>query len=478
MPFEDVREFISALEDIGELARIEKEVDWDLEAGAIVRRSYEIKAQAPFFQKLKGYPPGYRMMGAQMSNFRRIALAMGLDPDTPFSRIMEEFEKRRQHPIKPIIVDTGPCKENIHIGEDASLYEFPAPMLHDGDGGRYIGVWHALITKDKDTGWVNWGNYRQMIHNQKVLGCQILPTQDIGRMYFKYEARNEKMEFASAIGTDPLCMMAALTSYGIGKSEAELAGGLRGEPVKLVKCETVDLEVPATSEIVIEGEALPHVRLDEGPFGEFAGYRTSPRRPQPVFIVKAITHRNDPILTMCCNGIPVDDHLILTITWTLDIKENLVREGIPVTGIYTVPESISTMVVVAVETPYSNIATRVANIIWGSKSGVMCPYVVVVNSDVDPSNMTEVIHAITSKCHPGRGIRIQESAVGHPLMSYLDWEDRRWGRGANVLFDCTWPLDWPKETVVPPKVSFNTIYPRELIDKVIRSWSEYGFRPS
>lgn len=477
MAFEDLRGFLVRLEDANELIRIEREVHWDQEAGAIGRRSAEMRAQAPFFQNITGYPPGYRIVTNTMASLPRIAIAMGLPADSSFQAILDEYHKRKKNPIRPVLVDGGPCKENIHKGDDVNLYEFPVPMIHDGDGGRYLGTWHIVVTKDPNTGWVNWGAYRQMVHNRRTLGCNLRPTQDIGVMLRRYGDRKSPMPFATAIGVDPLCQMATLDSYGVGNSEADLAGALLQEPVKLVKCETVDLEVPASAEIVIEGEFLPNTNLPEGPFGEYTGYRTSPRVPRPVAVVKAITHRNDPILTMCSIGTPVDDHLAWVVAVASSVRAVLEREGLPITGVYIVPESSYMMTVVAVDTRhhYSYVANRIANAIWANKLGTNLHCVVVVDSDIDPTNLAEVVHSITTKCHPARGIQVQAHAPTSPLLPYLDFDDRLWGRGANVLFDCTWPLDWPKETVVPPRVSFRSIYSPNVQERVVQNWKEDGF---
>lgn len=171
MAYKDVREFIAALEKNGEAIKIEKEVTWNLEAGAILRKTYEDRLPAPFFQKISGYPKGYRMFGGSLSNTDRIALSFGMPKGTHPRALINEYLKRKEKPIKPIIVNTGPCKENIHLGEDVNLFEFPAPMLHEGDGGRYLCTWHLNIQKDPDSKWVNWGMYRSMIHTKNTMGA-------------------------------------------------------------------------------------------------------------------------------------------------------------------------------------------------------------------------------------------------------------------------------------------------------------------
>jgi 4-hydroxy-3-polyprenylbenzoate decarboxylase len=150
----EVTDLSAQLEKEGEAIRIEEGVDWNLEAGAILRRSAEAGLPAVLFQKIKGYPKGYRLFGGGAAKFKRMAIAMGMSPDTPPKELMEEYLKRKQQPIKPVVVKDGPCKENIQIGDKVDLLKFPVPMIHAGDGGRFIGAWHATITKDSQTGWI------------------------------------------------------------------------------------------------------------------------------------------------------------------------------------------------------------------------------------------------------------------------------------------------------------------------------------
>ena len=413
MSFRDLREYLDRLEEEGELMRIKEEVDWNLEAGAIIRRAQDLRAPAPLFENIKGYGSGYRLFGAPagVSNqpnryFARVAISLGMDPESTASDIIEEYIERKKNPIKPVIVNGGPCKENILMGDEANLLEFPVPLLHEGDGGRYIGTWHIVVTKDPDLDWVNWGMYRLMIHDERSMGCVLVPPQHIGMMYYgKYEPRNRPMEFAVAIGGDPVIPIVGCAMMPPYVNEVDIAGALRGEPVELVKCETVDLHVPASSEIVIEGEIHPYERKDEGPFGEYVGYRAGKKSPKPVFRVKAITHRNDPILTTSCIGVPVDDtHATMPLTMGAEVLDELRGKGLPVKAVYIPPDGVSHMIIVSTKVPYENFARKVADTVWSTTPGTYIYYVVVVEDDVDVTDMGEVMHAFTTKCHPYRGI--------------------------------------------------------------------------
>ena len=192
---------------------------------------------------------------------------------------MQTYLQRRENLIKPIVVDTGHCKENIMKGADVDILKFPIPLINGGDGGRYIGTWHTVITKDLDSSWVNWGMYRLMVQDRNTLGCLFPLQQHIGQMYQKYEAINRPMPIAVAIGGQPVIPIVSCVQIPPHVNEAEVAGGLQNAPIPLVRGETVDLYVPASAEIVLEGEVLPHERMVEGPFGEYMGMKQANLHP-------------------------------------------------------------------------------------------------------------------------------------------------------------------------------------------------------
>jgi 4-hydroxy-3-polyprenylbenzoate decarboxylase len=462
---------------LGDAVTVEREVDWNLEIGAITRLCCERSGPAPFFQKVKDYPKGYRVFGAPLATFRRLAIAMDLDPDASFEEIRKTYVSGSEKPIKPRLVKDGPCKENMIAGDDVDLLKFPVPLVHQGDGGRYIGTFHIIATKDPDTGWVNWGMYRQMVHTKNTMGGLIAPAQHIGMIYReKYEARNEPMEFAAAIGTEPVTALLGGAGIPKGVNEVDVVGGIRRAPLDIVKCETVDLEVPATSEIVIEGVVNPKERKQEGPFGEYGGYRSIPSLPRPIYTVKAITHRNDPILTVSNMGTPVDDaDIIQGMTMAAEIYIALKKDGFPVTGVYTPPECCCSTVVVATKVPYANVAARIAAGVWASSVGHFVVKIIIVDADVDPTNMREVLHAWSTKCHPIRGTTVIPQAVMTPAYPYYSPEETHYNTGCNVYYDCTFPKRWPKEHIAT-RSSFKDIYPEDVQEKVLANWKAYGFK--
>ena len=190
MQIEDLRDYLDILEEYREVQRIDAEVDWNLEMGAITRRVYDLGAPAVLFENVKGYPKGFRALGAPLGTskrpghglFARTALAMHMSPTSSAKDIMSSYLTRKEKPIPPVLIKTGPCKENIDLGDAVDVLKFPIPLIHGGDGGRYIGTWHTVITKDPDSSWVNWGMYRLMVHDRNTLGCLFPMQQHIGQM--------------------------------------------------------------------------------------------------------------------------------------------------------------------------------------------------------------------------------------------------------------------------------------------------------
>jgi 4-hydroxy-3-polyprenylbenzoate decarboxylase len=456
------------------------EVDWNLEVGAIVRRLCETDGPAVLFEKVKDYPPGFRILGAPFAmsrrhRYARLASALDLPMESGVRDITEAYLKKRERMIPPTIVSEGPCQENILIGDDVDLYRFPAPLIHDGDGGRYIGTWHTVITRDPDNGWVNYGMYRLMIHDRNHMGVLFGPIQHFAEHLRKYRALGRPMEFAVAIGTEPVTALISCVSIQGKVNEADVIGGIRGEPLEVVRCQTVDLTVPATSEIVIEGVVQPDELRDEGPFGEYTGYVVSERLPRPVFTVTAITHRHDPILTMTSIGVPVDeDHVVMPIANGAEVLQEIRdTKGYPVDFLYVLPESAGHFWVVSTKVPDKTYPRRLAMAIWGTKAGRMANYLLVVNDDVDITDLRAVVWAMATRVHPVRGTLEIPHAYTSVLVPFLAPEEREKADGAYMLLDGTWPTDWPRQAV-PTVSSFAKIWPKEIQEKVLAKWKEYG----
>jgi 4-hydroxy-3-polyprenylbenzoate decarboxylase len=445
-----------------------------MEVGAISRRVFEQTGPALFFEKIKDYPAGYTILNGPVATWRRVAIALDLPPETPVRQIYAAYEERREKRIKPVAVQSAPCQERAMIGPDADIYNLPAPMVHDGDGGRYIGTWDIIITSDPETGWTNWGMYRFMTHTKDMLtGWPQATSQLAVMMKRRYLPQNKAMPIAIVIGCDPLCHMVATDPYKLGENEVEYAGGLRGAPVDLIRCKTNDLMVPAHAEVVIEGEVLPDRNAHEGPFGEYPGYRSGTMAEGVLVQITAITHRKNPIITLTTLGIPPDDSSIAaSLTAAAAMKRGLKRRDIPVTDVYVPPEGATHLVVVGVEQGGAKVTRRVLDYFTARR--VMVSKVIVVNKDVDVFDMNQVIHTFSTRCHPGRGIAVEHyEGRANALTPCFSADERRRLKGASVAFDATWPDDWEEESI-PTKASFKTTYPESVQQKVLANWESYG----
>jgi len=478
MAFRDIRGYISSLVDSGEAIRIKEEIDWDLGASAIVRLANQLGSPAPIMENIKDYP-GCSLAGALFSNYRRAAIAIGLDPDLHPSEILNLYHRRSKHPIKSLIVDKAPCQENVITGDDINLLELCAPYIHEGDGGRYLGSWQFIATPDYDTDWINWGMCHLMVHNETTLGGLLLPQEDIGIMFYgKYLPNKKPMPWAAVIGTEPLTTIVSAAPYGRGKSEVDWAGGLRLEPVELVKCVSQPLYVPANAEIIIEGVVDPDVlRLYEGPVGEYTGYRTSPRMPRVAYRVTAITFRNNPINCVACLGVPTDDSdMMAAVLARSDMLTTMEINGIPVVDISIPPQMVSHAAIVSVGKPHSNVANRTATLLFGTKNtGMNLQQLFVCDEDIDVFDIKQVLHAFATKCHPKKGITYYDNQPATPLLPHLSYEDRLLGRTTKVVFDCTWPLDWSPTRDIPVRGTFWDMYAERTIEKICNKWQEWGY---
>ena len=286
----DMRTWIAELEEAGELIRIAKPVDPLTQMGSLL---YQSREKALFFEKL---PHGWRSLGQAPANTRHAAIAFGTTQEKMVPLIAERMGKC----IKPVMVEDGPVKEVKLKKNEFDLTQLPVHIAGQRDGGPVIGS-GLVVTKDPDTGQRNVSFHRLQIKGPNKSGILLYPRHT-WKNYVKYQARNEPMPVAIFIGHYPLYYAAAATTAAYGLDEFEIAGGYLGEPVRLVKCETVDLEVPADAEIVLEGHIPPHYREEEGPFSEFQDYYVTGTGKNPIVEYQYMTRRHDAIFKNLQNG--------------------------------------------------------------------------------------------------------------------------------------------------------------------------------
>src|SRR2546423_910706 len=267
------------------------------------------KAPAILFDSVPGYPKGFRTLYGQLSSVRRIALTLGLPLE--YERkvdVVRTYHARMQNlkPLPPRFVNDGPVLENVIEGDDVDVLRFPVPRHHELDKARFIGTADCVMTQDPDSGWFNLGAYRSQVYDGKTVGCQITEGKH-GRIHRdKYFERGQPMKVVILCGQDPLLFMLASSPLPeVG--EMDIAGGLRGEPVDVVRGPYTGFPIPADCEIAIEGETMPGQVRPEGPFGEWMGYYSDDTQERPFVNVKTILYRNDPILTCAPQHKPVDE---------------------------------------------------------------------------------------------------------------------------------------------------------------------------
>ncbi len=472
-PFDDNRAFIEALRASQDLAEVRDEVDWDLEVGAIARRLCERDGPAVWFQNVKDYP-GQSIFANPLATWRRVAMALGLEPQAHVREIYRAYEERERSPVEPQRVEHGVCQEHVIRGDAVDVTSVPAPMVHEGDGGRYIGTWDLVVSTDPETGWTNWGTYRFMVHDEHTLAGWPRSTSHLGKILRdRYLPKRQPMPIALVIGADPLSHLAAGATYMLGGDERALAGGLRGAPVEICPAVTSHLLVPARAEMVIEGEILPDRIAMEGPYGEYPGYRTGEMAYGILMDVQAITHREAPIHTLDATGFKDDSATVTSFTGAIAVKRRLERHGVPVTDVYVPPEGAIHTAVVSVRQGGGEVTRKVLEVLTARRA--LLSKIFVVDEDVDVFDMEEVMHAFSTRCHPGRGVFVERyEGRANGLTPCYSEAERRTLTGATVAFDCTWPPAWDRLTSVPVKATFDGIFGEDLRQRVLSRWEELG----
>jgi len=490
MGYESLREWLEKLEETGELKRIKAEVDWNEEIGGIVHKVYEMKDKAPalLFENIKDYQNTHckKLFTSSLSTYTRIALMLDLPQNTPVKEIIQTVRERVKNPLKPVPVKDGPCKQYIEKGDEVNVLQFPVPKWHARDGGRYINTCGGVITKHPHTGWVNVGIYRGMVVDNNTISWMLQMGKHWGHHYCEYKKMGKPMPVAVVYGWDPVLPFVAGVPYPAGINEYEIMGALRGKPVELIPCETVDLEVPATAEIVLEGfiPLEPESYRAEGPFGEFTGYYASLSSPKPVSKIICITHRREPIFQGTVVGVPPnEDSRCSSINMSAVVWEALDRMGIPgITDVFC-PPSIGngTNVRVQINKRYKGHAKQVAACIWSTATHQF-KNVLVVDDDVDIRDPDALEWAFAYRVDPKEDIVIFPGCPGTPLdpsSSLQDEESEAHGGGARwnrLLIDATKTWRWgPRKEwegeLFPPKVEVSL----EIQRKVQNRWQEYGF---
>jgi 4-hydroxy-3-polyprenylbenzoate decarboxylase len=481
---------LDALRDLDDLREVNFEVDTDLEIGAIIRRVHETYAPAPLFTNIRGYV-GYRVLGAPLSysslpkaKMARVALALGLDPRTkPLEIIDTLYRAITKPPVTPVVAAQGACQQNVLMGDEADLMKFPTPLIHQGDGGRYFQTLGLWVVRTPDRKWTNWSIARAMIVDGKRMTGVIAPYQHIGMVYKLWRELGKPMPYALVQGAEPAAIFVGGMPLPERVDEAGYLGGLFGEPLELVRCKTVDLEVPATAEIVVEGHVSIDERAQEGPMGEYHGYLRDETYHFPVYHVTAITHRDNPILPVTAAGKPIEeDHTVAGVAFAPLCLQQLRFEGLPVTSVYSVPEAAEHMLAVSVPANWSqlthlsanDLSRRIATVAKTMHGGSRITRVAVCDDDIDLSDLRDFIWAWNSRCHPVTGHFVIKDLPANPIepmfaAAHLSFDGGRTPLGPIDVLNCL--LD-PKETGLHI-ASFDSNYPKEIKKRVLAHWHDW-----
>ncbi|TWO90473.1 phenolic acid decarboxylase BsdC [Bacillus velezensis] len=442
MAYQDFREFLAAHEKEGQLLTVNEEVKPEPDLGAAARAASNLgdKTPALLFNNIYGHHDAQVALNV-IGSWPNHAMMLGMPKDTPVKEQFFEFAKRYDaFPVPVKREETAPFHEN-EITEDINLFDIlPLFRINQGDGGYYLDK-ACVISRDLEDpdnfGKQNVGIYRMQVKGKDRLGIQPVPQHDIAIHLRQAEERGVNLPVTIALGCEPVITTAASTPLLYDQSEYEMAGAIQGEPYRIVKSKLSDLDIPWGAEVVLEGEILAGEREYEGPFGEFTGHYSG-GRSMPVIKIKRVYHRNNPIF----------EHLYLGMPWTecdymigintcvplyQQLKEAYPNEIVAVNAMYT----HGLIAIISTKTRYGGFAKAVGMRALTTPHGLgYCKMVIVVDEDVDPFNLPQVMWALSTKMHP------KHDAVIIPDLSVLplDPGSDPAGMTHKMILDATTPV--------------------------------------
>ena len=460
MRYQDLRDFIGQLETCGELRRIDAQVSPQLEMTEVSDRVLKAQGPALLFERPKHHsmPVLCNLFGTP----KRVALGMGqesvealkevgkllayLKEPEPPSGLKDVWEKmpvlRQVLNMAPKIVGSAACQEVVWEGKDVDLSRLPVQTCWPGDAGPLI-TWGLTVTRGPHKKRQNLGIYRQQVLAPNKLIMRWLAHRG-GALDYRDHCQlqpGEPFPVAVALGADPATLLAAVTPVPDALSEYQFAGLLRGSKTELVKCIGSDLQVPASSEIVLEGNIAPDETALEGPFGDHTGYYNEQER-FPVFTIERMTLRRNPIYHSTYTGKPPDEPSVLGVALNEVFVPLLIKQFPEIVDFYLPPEGCSYRIaVVSMRKQYAGHAKRVMFGIWSYLRQFMyTKFIIVVDDDINPRDWKEVIWAITTRVDPARDLLIAENTP----IDYLDFASPVAGLGSKMGLDAT--NKWAGET--------------------------------
>jgi 4-hydroxy-3-polyprenylbenzoate decarboxylase len=414
MYYRDLRAFLTALEGRGKLYRFQESVDKDSEIGPLLRVQFrglpEADRQVLLFEHVTNAAgEGYEMQvvgGAYGLTEEIVTLGMGCESP---AETFERWHHALEHPIAPVLVESGPVQAEVHLGDDLrsrGLDELPAPVEEPGFS-QMIRSGLPMITRDPETGVRNVGTYNGFFHDRDRIVAGIYPAQDAMRYHWQTaRRRGEDLPVAIVVGPTPNLMLVGSARIPYGLDEVAVAGGIAGEPIELVRCLTVPLEVPAHAEIVIEGMLSTSTLEPRFAFGEYPGYMQTERNTAPVLRVTAITHRPNAIFPTVLVGFPPSDSNTISSFCVAATVYHKLRYGLglPVEDVYVSDMTGGPFVVVRLAKDASHSAWQVLHATAGATP--TGKFIIVLNHDVNPRDPEMLIWALTWRVRPEMDISV------------------------------------------------------------------------
>jgi 4-hydroxy-3-polyprenylbenzoate decarboxylase len=450
LAYHDLRRWLEEAEKLGEVKHVQG-ASWERDIGMVSEMAaHTHNAPCFVFADVPGTVPGSRLL-INFFDGKRKNMTLGFPVDLSKIELSEGFRTHYMSQLKripPKFVETGPVMANVMTGDAIDVTRFPAPKWHPRDGGRYIGTGCYNIMRDPDEGWINCGTYRVMIHDANTLGFYISPGKHGRQIRDKYRARGEAMPVAVVCGGDPMSFLMGCSEVPYGVNELEVIGGMRGSAVEVIKGPVTGLPIPANAELVIEGFVEPHNERTEGPFGEWTGYYATGAALEPVIDIKAIYYRDDPILLGCSPERPPDEICrYRAIVRSALLRENIAKAGVPGVTAAWAHEigNARLLLAVAVNQRYPGHAKQAGHVATMCHVAAYCGrYTIVVDDDIDVSNLDEVMWALLTRSDPATSIDIIRGAWSTPLDPRIEPERRAAGDYTNsrAVIDACRPWHW------------------------------------
>jgi 2,5-furandicarboxylate decarboxylase 1 len=456
----DLRSFLAEVERLGPkfFVRVERQVDFNYEP-CVIQQKLAALSRYPVlrFDRVKG--SSIPLVTNLFGNYEMLGLALGIPPGEPKRNILDTFRRRLAAPIPTTMVSRSqaPVKEVVQTGADVDLGRLPILKHAELNGGKYITV-GFLVVRDPETGILNAGVYRHEIKNRNSFACMFNPAHHAGYIYRRYNELRRPMEAALILGHHPAVVMGSLARGAMESNELELMGALLGESLEVVAAETVDLPVPASAEIVIEGILDPGRETSDGPFSEYTGFYGPAKDPVGLMQVSAITMRRNAIYHDL-DPSHREHNLAGVLSFEASVFESVKKLVPSVRGVYMPPSGS------CVFTAYVQIKKRVPG--EGKSAGLAAiaaepnlKIAVVVDDDVDIYDEEQILWAIATQCEADRDLTIIPNAMGAHLnpSAYGERRHEKGPMNTKMVIDATRPVTMPfAERIRPPKEAWERI---------------------